>query len=157
MTSDQKLGLMVDKLIQSCQDTMRRALGVDQGMWIQQSRTTDPGYASLDIHGLTLVEWRTLTARPALLDIIVKMNGPVLVGEELFKNSDWADICSSYAQSIFPMAIYLKMFPAFLHPLIGPLFPLWWRIQGLRRRARKTLSAEVVARLNEDEDSKKGT
>ncbi|KAI1667078.1 cytochrome p450 [Pyrenophora tritici-repentis] len=129
MTSDQKLGLMVDKLIQTCQDTMRDALGVGQG-------------------------WRTLTARPALLDIIVKMNGPVLVGEELFKKSDWADICSSYAQSIFPMAIYLKMFPAFLHPIIGPLFPLWWRIQSLRRRARKTLSAEVTARLNEDQDEK---
>jgi hypothetical protein len=85
------------------------------------------------------------------------MNGPVLVGEELFKNSDWADICSSYAQSIFPMAIYLKMFPAFLHPFISPLFPLWWRIQNLRRRARKTLSPEVTARLNEDQHGKIGT
>jgi hypothetical protein len=31
MTSDQKLGLMVDKLIQTCKDTMRDALGVDEG------------------------------------------------------------------------------------------------------------------------------
>lgn len=85
------------------------------------------------------------------------MNGPVLVGEELFNNSDWADICSNYAQSIFPMAIYLKFFPAFLHPFIGPLFPLWWKIQRLRLRARKTLSPEVAARLTEDEHNKIGT
>ncbi|KAM6492377.1 Cytochrome P450 [Amanita muscaria] len=67
-------------------------------------------------------EWVTVTAYPAMMDIVCRTINRMLVGLPLCRDPDYLDLHKKFTTSLMETARVLNYFPSFLKPILVPLF-----------------------------------
>jgi len=68
------------------------------------------------------------------------------------RNPEWTSSVMAWSQNVFMAAVYLKLFPPFLWPLVAICMPYYYKIHLSARRIRKLVAPAIIQRL----ESKKG-
>ncbi|RYP10388.1 hypothetical protein DL764_000722 [Monosporascus ibericus] len=62
------------------------------------------------------------------------------------RNEEWLHTSIHYTVNVFTTVMTLRMFPSFLHTLIAPLLPSYWRIHANLKTAKRIISPIVRQR-----------
>ncbi|KAI1496068.1 cytochrome P450 [Biscogniauxia marginata] len=85
-------------------------------------------------------EWREMTLKPAILDIIARMSSRVFLGDELCQNKDWLEITKEYTVNLGAALFEIAAYPVALRKYVHWFLPLCTTL-----RAKKTRATEVIA------------
>lgn len=92
-----------------------------------------------------------MTLQPTLLPLVAQTVARTVVGPELCRERDWARSVIEFSQNVFMSAVYLKLGPKFLRPLITILLPQTYRIRRYRRRILEFVSPLIEQALQAKE------
>ncbi|KAF2452117.1 putative cytochrome P450 [Karstenula rhodostoma CBS 690.94] len=92
-------------------------------------------------------DWTTVTLPSTILPLVAQTVARTVVGPELCRERDWIYSVIEYSQNVFMSAVYLKLGPQILRPLISMLMPQTYRIRQHRRRIHQLASPLVKQAL----------
>ncbi|KAL2802262.1 cytochrome P450 [Aspergillus granulosus] len=92
-------------------------------------------------------EWQTIPFKTKILDIVSQLSSKVFLGDQICRNPDWLRITVAYAVDSFFAAEALRLWPAFLRPIVAPFLPNVRKIQAELEEARRII-APVLERRN---------
>lgn len=70
-----------------------------------------------------------------------------VVGPEICRDPQWVESVIGYAQGVFSAAVYMKMVPKVMRPLMALFTPYLYRIYKYRRRIRRMATPLIQQRL----------
>lgn len=70
-----------------------------------------------------------------------------VVGPEICRDPQWVESVIGYAQGVFSAAVYMKMVPKVMWPLMALFTPYLYRIYKYRRRIRRMAAPLIRQRL----------
>lgn len=79
-------------------------------------------------------DWTAVDLNNVMTRVISQLTSRTWVGLELARTEDWHNVNLDTTANIFATAITLKLFPAFLQPVVAPLLPMRRNLrQGVKR------------------------
>lgn len=93
------------------------------------------------------LEWKELTLKPFVLQLVARLSARVFVGLELCRNPEWLEVSKNYAVNTFMAARALRRYPFFLRRLVHWFVPECQRIRRDLREARRILKPIIEQRL----------
>lgn len=94
-----------------------------------------------------------VTLPSTILPLVAQTVARTVVGSELCRERDWIHSVIEYSQNVFMAAVYLKLGPRLLRPLISILMPQTYRIYQHRRRIHQ-LAAPLVKQALQRKEAK---
>jgi cytochrome P450 len=88
-----------------------------------------------------------VTLPSTILPLVAQTVARTVVGPELCRERDWIYSVIEYSQNVFMSAVYLKLGPRFLRPLVSILLPQTYRIHRHRRRIHQLVSPLISQAL----------
>ncbi|KAI0425470.1 cytochrome P450 [Xylaria sp. FL1042] len=95
--------------------------------------------------GTDTEEWREVKVYDTLLLVITRMSIRVFMGRPLCRDATFVAICSNFIRKVVLAATAISLFPAFLKPIVGPIFTLYDYI--LYRRCSTYIMPMIHERL----------
>ncbi|KAI1451498.1 putative cytochrome P450 [Annulohypoxylon moriforme] len=95
----------------------------------------------------TYDEWTPIAPQPKIMRIVTQSIARTIVGGEVGRKPEWVDSVIGYAQNVFMAAVYLKLVPRVMRPLVAIFTPYIYRIHSNRRIIRRLVSPIVEQRL----------
>lgn len=86
-------------------------------------------------------------AHGKILRVVGQMLARTVVGPELCRHPDWVESVIGYSQNVFMAAVYMKLVPKFMIPMVAYLTPYRYRIYSNIRKIRKILYPTLKQRL----------
>ncbi|KAJ2972355.1 hypothetical protein NUW58_g9201 [Xylaria curta] len=90
-------------------------------------------------------QWREVKVYDTILLIISRLSVRVLMGPPLCRDKTFVSICGSFIRKVALSAAAISIYPAFLKPVVGPIFMLYDYV--LYRRCKNYLMPIIRARL----------
>lgn len=81
-----------------------------------------------------------------LLRVVARISARVFVGPDICRNEEWLHTSIHYTENLFITSITLRMVPSFMHSVVAPLLPSYWRIRANLRAAKRLIGPVVRAR-----------
>ncbi|KAI1349019.1 cytochrome P450 [Xylaria sp. FL0043] len=75
--------------------------------------------------GTDTEEWREIKVYDTLLPVITRMSIRVFMGRSLCRDDTFVAICGNFIRKVVLAAAAISLFPAFLKPIVGPIFTLY--------------------------------
>lgn len=79
--------------------------------------------------------------------IVTQTIGRTIAGTEICRKPEWVDSVIGYSQNVFIAAVYLRLVPPFMRPLVAFFTPYIYRIHSYRRKMRKIITPIIEQRL----------
>ncbi|KAL9615710.1 MAG: hypothetical protein Q9160_009319 [Pyrenula sp. 1 TL-2023] len=78
------------------------------------------------------VEWNSLCVFPEMVRLLTSAASRMLVGVPLCRNQEYTRLASSYTTWSLPAALFIKLFPRMLRPVVGSIvrYGIVWFLQG---------------------------
>jgi cytochrome P450 len=104
-------------------------------------------------------EWKTVSIKEGLLDVISRVSGRVFGGEQLSRDEEWLEINKQYTSESFGLAMRLHAWPMLLRRIANwVLEPAGKNIRAQIAAAQRLVAPQVEQRLKAREDAlAKGT
>ncbi|KAI1500520.1 cytochrome P450 monooxygenase [Biscogniauxia marginata] len=90
--------------------------------------------------------WVNVQIHDIILRIVARVSARVFLGPSICRNEEWLHTSIHYTENVFTTVMTLRIFPSFLHGLIAPLLPSYWRIHANLRTAKRIISPIVRER-----------
>jgi cytochrome P450 len=137
-------------------DLTRRLGSLSEEIWTELS-------VALDEHwGSDTEEWKEVNVFQTMLRVVTRTSNRVFVGERMCKfrlrnvrdaiahncagaNEAYLNLCTAFAQDVPVAGVFIKMFPAMLHPVLAPIITLPNRYHNYK--IRQLLRPEILRRL----------
>lgn len=99
-------------------------------------------------------DWTSVNITDILLQTIARISARIFVGPVTCRDQKWIHTTISYTENVFITVMALRLFPSFVHPILAPLLPSYWRLHGNLATANRVISPMVRERIktrSEDE------
>ncbi|KAL7625747.1 hypothetical protein AAE478_004970 [Parahypoxylon ruwenzoriense] len=93
-------------------------------------------------------DWTPIAAQPKVLQIVAQMVARTIVGPEVCRNPQWVESVIGYARNVFMGAVYLKVVPSVMRPLVAGFTPYIYRIHRCRSKIRDIIFPVIQQRLD---------
>ncbi|KAI0898727.1 putative cytochrome P450 [Annulohypoxylon nitens] len=92
-------------------------------------------------------DWTPIAPQPKIVRIVTQTIGRTIAGTEICRKPEWVDSVIGYSQNVFIAAVYLRLVPPFMRPLVAFFTPYIYRIHSYRRKMRKIITPIIEQRL----------
>ncbi|KAI0853706.1 putative cytochrome P450 [Daldinia vernicosa] len=92
-------------------------------------------------------DWTPIAPQPKIMRIVTQTIARTIAGTEICRKPEWVESVIGYAQNVFTAAVYLKLVPRVMRPLVAVFTPYIYRIYSYRRKIRKIISPVIEQRL----------
>ncbi|KAI0008536.1 cytochrome P450 monooxygenase [Xylariaceae sp. FL0662B] len=90
--------------------------------------------------------WVDVQIFEILSRIVARISARIFLGADVCRNEKWLATSVQYTENIGMVAMTLRMFPSYLHSVIAPLLPSYWRLCSNVATAKRFISPIVKAR-----------
>lgn len=87
----------------------------------------------------TSEEWIEVDIQQMMRMCVARMSAKIFMGYPACRDPEWLKLSIDFSIDLFTCAFLLRMFPPFLHSIIGPLLPPRWTIARNLAKARKII------------------
>ncbi|KAI0118644.1 cytochrome P450 [Nemania sp. FL0031] len=87
--------------------------------------------------------WTEIQPFHLLKQVSASLAATVIVGSSLRNDPTWLGISAKYTENVFITSIILRMFPCWMHNIIYPFLPSYWRTKECFKSARQILGPEI--------------
>ena len=94
-------------------------------------------------------EWKQYVITKHANDFVARLSTRVFLGPVVCRDPAWLRIAVDYTLVVFGAARYLRMWPAFLQPVVHWFLPVCIYLRKLRSNARKIINQEIKRRNEE--------
>ncbi|KAI1454028.1 cytochrome P450 monooxygenase [Annulohypoxylon moriforme] len=91
-------------------------------------------------------EWNEVQIYEILLRIVARISARVFLGPGACRNEEWLATSIHYTENVFTTVMTLRRFPPWLHPIIGPMLPSYWRVRSNLSTAKRIIGPMVRER-----------
>ncbi|KAI0099189.1 cytochrome P450 [Nemania sp. FL0031] len=91
-------------------------------------------------------KWVEVQIYDILLRIVARVSARVFMGPHVCRDEEWLAASIHFTENVFMTVMTLRRFPAYLHPILGPLLPSYWRIISNLSAARRIIEPMVRER-----------
>jgi hypothetical protein len=95
---------------------------------------------------LHFAEWRELTLKSALLDIVARLSSRVFLGDQVCRNDEWLHITKEYTVNFFFAATELRLFPKPIRPYIYRVIPRCRKLMDQFNESQRIIWPVVLKR-----------
>ncbi|EIM80751.1 cytochrome P450 [Stereum hirsutum FP-91666 SS1] len=95
-------------------------------------------------------EWRGVVVHRNIMKLVCRVTNRVVVGAPLCRNREYRNLNIDFTMDVAKRAVFINLFPAFLHRLIGPLLSKTKKYQRQMRRLVGDMIEERKAKLSKD-------
>lgn len=74
-------------------------------------------------------DWTEADVQKDVPMIVGRMVGKMIIGSQVGRSPQWLDLAQHFTKDIISAAITMRLFPAWMHPLVTNLIPQRWRIR----------------------------
>ncbi|KAI1084319.1 putative cytochrome P450 [Whalleya microplaca] len=92
-------------------------------------------------------DWTPVAPQPKIMRIVTQVVARTIAGKEVCRQPEWIESVIGYAQNVFTAAVYLKLVPEVMRPLVAVFTPYLYRIYSYRRKIRKIITPALNQRL----------
>ncbi|KAI0003424.1 putative cytochrome P450 [Xylariaceae sp. FL0662B] len=92
-------------------------------------------------------DWTPVAPQPKIMRIVTQIVARTIAGKEICRKPEWVESVIGYAQNVFTAAVYLKLVPQVMRPLVVAFTPYLYRIYGYRRKIRNIVAPAINQRL----------
>ncbi|KAI4280285.1 MAG: hypothetical protein L6R38_004563 [Xanthoria sp. 2 TBL-2021] len=85
-------------------------------------------------------EWTTIKPFRLFGKVAARVSARALVGPSLCRDRGWLDVSVNYTEYLFKTIVFMRLFPAWTHPLISRLLPSYWFGRNYIKSAKKILA-----------------
>lgn len=93
-----------------------------------------------------MTEWREVTLKSALLDIVARLSSRVFLGDQVCRNEDWLRITKEYTVNFFFAATELRMFPKPIRRYIYQFIPRCKKLLNQFNESQRIIWPAVLKR-----------
>lgn len=80
-----------------------------------------------------------------LVRLVARISAKLFVST-LCRNDEWLDVSVSYSENVFKTVIPMRLFPKWLHPVVGVIVPTWWQVKRDLKLAQRLIIPLVEQR-----------
>ncbi|KAM5449476.1 putative ent-kaurene monooxygenase [Microsporum audouinii] len=91
-------------------------------------------------------KWIPVSINKIMLRVFARVSARIFVGGANCRNEEWISTSIQYTENIFRTVMTLRMLPHYLHPLIAPALPSYWRIRSNLAAAKRFIGPIVRER-----------
>ena len=91
-------------------------------------------------------EWRDITLREQVLQLVARLSSRVFLGEEGAHNEAWLKITTEYTKTAYIAAYLLRLWPPILRPIVHWFLPPCRKLRAQVAEARRILLGIIEAR-----------
>ncbi|KAK8098760.1 cytochrome P450 [Apiospora kogelbergensis] len=110
--------------------------------------------AAFDEELPTSEDWCEFQPYQCIGKIAARLSARAIVGPAFCKDPTWLDISFNYTENLFRTIVFLRMFPPFLHYIVCPLIPAYWKCNYYIRLAKQLLVPRIRELISQND---KGT
>ena len=93
-------------------------------------------------------DWAAVNVTRVMLRLVARISARMFVGP-LCRNEEWLRVSIDYSLDVFRTVLVMRLFPPFLHPIVGPMVPAWWQVRRDIKLAQKLIVPLVEERRKE--------
>lgn len=82
-----------------------------------------------------------------IVRVVARVSARVFLGPEICRKEEWLSTSIHFTENVYEVIITLRMLPSFLHPVIAPLLPAYWRVLRDISTAKRIICPIVEKRL----------
>ena len=98
-------------------------------------------------------EWQKHPLKDDILNVVARLSSRVFLGPDLCRNEEWLAIAKNYTTHSFAGSLQLRMFPAFLQPIVHWFLPTLISLRKQVKNSNKLILPEVERRRKQAEDT----
>ncbi|KAI1293275.1 cytochrome P450 [Xylaria venustula] len=84
-------------------------------------------------------DWREICINEVVQMLVARMSGRVLVGSSACRDEQWLKLSINYTMDVFKTAFTVRLFPAWIRPIVAQFIPARYRIPQHLKTARRVL------------------
>ncbi|KAI1742420.1 cytochrome P450 [Xylaria scruposa] len=101
-------------------------------------------------------KWVSVSIYELLLRVVARVSGRVLVGPEICRQEEWLYTAIHFTENSYAIIMTLRILPSYLHALVGPLLPAYWRVRANLATAKRIIGPVVRERRAKEASSAVG-
>lgn len=90
--------------------------------------------------------WVEVPIHDILVRIVARISARVFVGHDLCRNEEWLETSIHFTEDVLMTVLTLRLFPSYLHALIAPVLPSYWRVKSNLQAAKRIISPVIRER-----------
>ncbi|ORX92482.1 cytochrome P450 [Clohesyomyces aquaticus] len=91
-------------------------------------------------------EWTPIKPYHTILRLVARVSARIFLGVPLCRDEKWLEISTEFTENTFITLVVLRLFPRYLHSLLGWFLPSAWRSTSYVRQAKRLLVPEIKRR-----------
>ncbi|KAH9884991.1 cytochrome P450 [Xylariomycetidae sp. FL2044] len=88
-------------------------------------------------------DWIEFQPYHVLKKVSARLAGNLIVGPSLCDHPTWVNISLEYTENVVLTALILRLFPSWMHNVIFPFLPSYWKTQMCLRSAKRLLGPRI--------------
>jgi cytochrome P450 len=85
---------------------------------------------------LGYLDWLEVDIQQMMRMLVARMSAKIFLGHPACRNLEWINLSIDFSITLFACAFFLRMFPPWMHPIIGPIMPIRWKVQSNLKKAQ---------------------
>ncbi|KAF4628186.1 hypothetical protein G7Y89_g9967 [Cudoniella acicularis] len=103
--------------------------------------------ASIAVPECSVLEhWEKVEIYEILLQFVARISARIFVGPQLCRNEEWLETSIKYAEQATVTVMILRAFPKFMHPIVAPFLPSFWRTKSWVAKGKRILTPIIRER-----------